>query len=68
MITTACSAVDKQAGEELYFNGFREQNLLGVFINLLCALSYFSKMLESTTGYGFAPFTEYRYVAWQCRL
>lgn len=60
ILTAACDAHKGQSGNERYFNGFREQNLLGTFINLLCALSYFAKLLEATTGYGFAPFTAYR--------
>ena len=60
------SAVDEcWAGRKhTYFHGFREQNMLGMFINLYCALSYFAKILESMTenGAGFAPFTTIHYL------
>jgi len=32
-------------GKELWFNGYREQNMLGVFITLWCAVSYFAKVV-----------------------
>lgn len=38
--------------------------MLGMFINLFCAIAYFAKILESMTekGAGFAPFTTIRYL------
>lgn len=38
--------------------------MLGMFINLFCALSYYAKILESMTeeGAGFAPLTTIRYL------
>ena len=29
---------------EIWYNGYREQNMLGVFIALWCAVSYFAKV------------------------
>lgn len=38
--------------------------MLGMFINLFCALSYFAKMIESMTeqGAGFPVFTTIKYL------
>jgi len=57
----ACRA---QSRSEKYYHGFREENMLGMFINLFCALSYYAKILESMTeeGAGFAPLTSIRYL------
>lgn len=53
-----------QGRSEKYYNGFREQNMIGMFINLFCAISYFAKILETMTekGAGFAPLTTIRYL------
>ena len=31
-------------GKEMWFNGYREQNMLVVFITLWCAVSYYAKV------------------------
>jgi len=50
-------------GKETWFNGYREQNMLGVFITLWCAVSYFAKTIDSLApDDGFVPFTTLRYV------
>eukprot|EP00961_Rhodomonas_salina_P051704 694485-Rhodomonas_salina.2 len=50
-------------GKESYYNGFREQNMLGVFINLFCAVAYFAKIIAAhTDDVGFQPFTTIKYV------
>jgi len=50
-------------GKESYYNGFREQNMLTVFINLWCAIAYFAKVLQShSNDNGFAPLTVIPYV------
>ena len=53
-----------QARNEMFYNGFREHHMLGMFINLFCALSYFAKMIESMTeqGAGFPVFTTIKYL------
>jgi hypothetical protein len=53
-----------QSRSEKYYHGFREHNMLAMFINLFCALSYYAKILESMTeaGAGFAPLTTIRYL------
>ena len=53
-----------QSRSEKYYHGFRENNMLAMFINLFCALSYYAKILESMTeeGAGFAPLTTIRYL------
>ncbi|EKX45953.1 hypothetical protein GUITHDRAFT_107989 [Guillardia theta CCMP2712] len=51
------------SGQEKYYNGYREQNMLGVFINLWCAVSYFAKIIQSQSNNdGFVIFTTLRYV------
>lgn len=50
-------------GKELSYNGFREHHMLGAFINLLCAVAYFARVVASfTDGDGFVVLTSYRYV------
>ncbi|EKX54449.1 hypothetical protein GUITHDRAFT_99928 [Guillardia theta CCMP2712] len=50
-------------GTESFYNGFKEQNMLTVFINLWCALAYFAKVLQShSNDNGFAPLTVIPYV------
>ena len=31
-------------GKEMWYNGYREQNMLVVFITLWCAVSYYAKV------------------------
>uniref|UniRef100_A0A7S4L0Y3 Uncharacterized protein n=1 Tax=Guillardia theta TaxID=55529 RepID=A0A7S4L0Y3_GUITH len=50
-------------GNENYYNGFREQNMLTVIINLWCALAYFAKVLQShSDDDGFVPLTKIPYL------
>mmetsp|Transcript_1896 Transcript_1896/g.3418 ORF Transcript_1896/g.3418 Transcript_1896/m.3418 type:complete len:420 (+) Transcript_1896:47-1306(+) len=51
------------SGKESYYNGYREQNMLGVFINLFCAVAYFAKVIAShSDDDGFRAFTTIKYV------
>eukprot|EP00961_Rhodomonas_salina_P214542 2897485-Rhodomonas_salina.1 len=50
-------------GKEAYYNGFREQNMLGVFINLFCAVAYFAKVVAAhADDDGFKVFTTIKYL------
>nr|AHH02113.1 protein 84 [synthetic construct] len=51
-------------GKEVYYNGYREQNMLGVFINLWCAVAYFAKVIQAHGGddVAFAPLTTVKYI------
>jgi len=50
-------------GKEFSYDGFREQHVLGAFINLICMVAYFAKVVASfTDGDGFVVLTSYRYV------
>ena len=63
VLTIKCLEYKGPGGKEMWYNGYREQNMLVVFITLWCATSYYAKVIFSLAPDApFVPFTTIRYV------